>query len=435
MKTLWPRSLFARNFLLLMALTVTLELSVFAVFYQLVQRPRAESLAGLVASQINTQHLMLSRLSAVERDATIAGINGAGGLQIVTQSPHAIPASEADGGLLLKDFVTRLADQLPPDSSPMVAEDGRAMVRMQVEGQQYWVVLPLQAQLRNRAMTVAAGVSAFLASLNLLAAWLIQRRINRPLRQLQRAAHAVGSGYTPDRLDEAGPSELSAVTQQFNWMAENLERNDSMRSLMLAGISHDIRTPLTKLRLALAMGQLDEKGASVYINQIDHILGKFLDFGRTEGDEAPTLVEVNTLIKQLSAEFEESGSWFALFLDPAIRTVPMRALVLQRAIANLMENAARYGKEGLTVETRLLGEHISISVRDRGPGIPADQIEHLRRPFTRADAARSGNGGTGLGLAIVDRLARVHGGRLELKSPRDGGLRATLVLPIQSAFA
>lgn len=432
MRSIWPRSLLARNFLLLMALTVALECSAFAVFYQLVQRPRTDGLASLLASQINAQRMILSYLSPAERSSFVDRVNRTGEMRIVTDPPLSVVSAQGMGPWASR-LVAKLEQRLPVGSQLMLAADGHALVRVYVDKEAYWFVLPIQAQLRNRTMTAAVVVSIILAGLSLLGAWLIQRRINRPLRQLQRAARAVGDGQIPERLDEQTPVELSAVSRQFNWMAENLERNDSLRALMLAGISHDIRTPLTKLRLTLALGQLDDRRASLYISQIDRILEKFLDFGRSECDEAVSPLEVNTLVKQLVAEFEESGNWFAMHLDPTIGSVPLRANALQRAISNLMENAVRYGKQGLAVQTQKLGGLISISVNDQGSGIPAEQIEHLRRPFTRADAARAGSGGAGLGLAIVDRLARVHGGYLKLRCPQDGGLQATLFLPVQKS--
>lgn len=433
MKLPWPRSLLARNFLLLVALALTLEFSVFATFYQLLQKPRAEGLATLVASQINTQRDILAALPRVERDEVVRRINAEGAMKITPANADDVTRAEARGGIWLVEFTRRLEEQLPPGSQPMTTHAGATQVRMQVGEQGYWLTLPLHVQLRDRGMTVAVAVSGLIVGLMLLAAWLIQRRINRPLRQLQRATHALGSGRAPGRLPEDGPSELAAVTRQFNRMAENLERNESMRTLMLAGISHDIRTPLTKLRLLLAMNQLDEHTASGYIQQIDAILGQFLDFGRTEGDEAPSVLDVNILVQQLAAEFGERGDTFAMNLDPAVPAMRLRPLALQRAIANLMENAVRYGRTGLAVDTQVGDGCVTVRVRDAGPGIPPDQVEYLMRPFTRADDARSNNGGTGLGLAIVDRLARIHGGHLRLESPLEGGLHATIVLPVQAS--
>ncbi|TGW15238.1 HAMP domain-containing protein [Stenotrophomonas maltophilia] len=432
MKLPWPRSLLARNFLLLMALALALEFSVFATFYQLLQKPRSEGLATLVASQINTQRAILAALPPGERDDVIQRINAEGAMRISPAIEGNASRGEASGGIWLADFARRLERRLPPGSQPAITHLGAAHVRMQVGDQAYWLTLPLHVQLRDRAMTVAIATSGLIVGLMLLAAWLIQRRINRPLRQLQRATHALGSGRAPGRLPEDGPSELAAVTRQFNRMAENLERNESMRTLMLAGISHDIRTPLTKLRLLLAMKQLDEHIAGGYIQQIGTILGQFLDFGRTEGDEAPSVLDVNILVQQLAAEFGERGDTFALNLDSALPAMRLRPLALQRAIANLMENAVRYGRIGLAVDTQVGDGCVSIRVRDAGPGIPPDQVEYLMRPFTRADDARSNNGGTGLGLAIVDRLARIHGGDLRLESPPEGGLHATIVLPVQA---
>lgn len=432
MKLPWPRSLLARNFLVLMGLALTLEFSVFATFYQLLQKPRAEGLAMLVASQINTQRAILANLPPGERDEVIRWINAGKVIKITPADAGDMSRSEASGGIWPVDFVRRMEKQLPPGSRPVITRAGAAQVRMQVGQQAYWLSLPLHVQLRDRAMTVAVAASGLIVGLTLLAAWLIQRRINRPLRQLQRATHALGSGRAPGRLPEDGPSELAAVARQFNRMAENLERNESMRTLMLAGISHDIRTPLTKLRLLLAMNQLDEHTASGYIQQIDTILGQFLDFGRTEGDEAPSVLDVNTLVQQLAAEFAERGETFAMNLDPAVPTMLLRPLALQRAIANLMENAVRYGRSGLAVDTQISDGHVAIRVRDEGPGIPPHQVEYLLRPFTRADDARSNNGGTGLGLAIADRLTRIHGGHLCLESPPGGGLRATIMLPVRT---
>lgn len=433
MKLPWPRSLLARNFLLLMALALALEFSVFATFYQLLQKPRSDGLATLVASQINTQRVILAALPPDERDDVIRRINAEGAMKINPAVEGDAPRGEDSGGIWLTDFAQRLEGQLPPGSQPAITHLGAAHVRMQVGDQVYWLWLPLHVQLRDRAMTVAVATSGLVVGLMLLAAWLIQRRINRPLRQLQRATHALGSGRAPGRLPEDGPSELAAVTRQFNLMAENLERNEGTRTLMLAGISHDIRTPLTKLRLLLAMNQLDEHTASGYIQQIDAILAQFLDFGRSEGDEAPSVLDVNILVQQLAAEFGERGDTFVLNLEPALPAMCLRPLALQRAIANLMENAVRYGKTGLAVDTQVDDGWVSIRVRDGGPGIPPDQVEYLTRPFTRADDARSNNGGTGLGLAIVDRLVRIHGGHLRLESPPEGGLHAAIRLPVEAS--
>ena len=432
MKLPWPRSLLARNFLLLMALALTLEFSVFATFYQLLQKPRAEGLATLIASQINTQRTILSALPPADRTEVIRRINAEGQLRIMLADSDDGPQREAEGGIWLINFSRQLEAQLPSGSQPMITQAGAARVRMQIGQETYLLSLPLHVQLRSQTMTLAAIALGLVVGLNILAAWLIQRRINRPLLQLQHAVRALESGLEPGRLPEDGPNELAAVARQFNRMAENLERNESTRTLMLAGISHDIRTPLTKPRLSLAMGHLDELGATAYINQIDAIIGQFLDFGRTEGDEAATALHVNMLVRQLAAEFDERGDAFVLRLDAAVPAIPLRALALQRAISNLMENAVRYGKQGLTVETWLRDDHIGVCVSDRGPGIPRDQIEYLMRPFTRADSARTGSGGTGLGLAIVDRLSRIHGGYLRIETPPEGGLRAIMMLPIRA---
>lgn len=438
MRLPWPRSLLARNYLLLMALAVTLVCSLFVCFYQFMQKPRAEGLATLIASQINTQRTIIEALPSEQRAQVIRRINATGQLRITpvegSGNDNAAEAALIEPrGPWLSDLGQELVTRLPPGSDPQINADGLARIRLHIDDQAYWLSLPLGTQLRSRAMTFAIVSSVLVAVLNIVGAWLIQRRINRPLRHLQHAASALGSGREPGRLPEDGPSELAAVTRQFNRMAESLERNDSMRALMLAGISHDIRTPLTKLRLLLAMGQMDEQVATRYITQIDAIVGQFLDFGRAEGDEPVAMLEVNTLVRQLAGEYAAREVFFDVQLDARIPALALRPLALQRAVANLMENAARYGRRGLAVATVWHAGHVAICISDGGPGIPPEQLEYLRRPFTRADHARSGDGGTGLGLAIVERLARLHGGSLSLETPIGGGLRATLLLPAAAA--
>ena len=196
MKLPWPRSLLARNFLLLMALALALEFSVFATFYQLLQKPRSEGLATLVASQINTQRAILAALPPGERDDVIQRINAEGAMRISPAIEGNASRGEASGGIWLADFARRLERRLPPGSQPAITHLGAAHVRMQVGDQAYWLTLPLHVQLRDRAMTVAIATSGLIVGLMLLAAWLIQRRINRPLRQLQRATHALAACRT-----------------------------------------------------------------------------------------------------------------------------------------------------------------------------------------------------------------------------------------------
>jgi two-component system osmolarity sensor histidine kinase EnvZ len=197
------------------------------------------------------------------------------------------------------------------------------------------------------------------------------------------------------------------------------------RAMVLAGISHDLRTPLSRMRLALEMSGAtkDEMradlGAMVTdIEEIDAIIGQFLDFARGVNEEKKRQ-DLTELMDEVAEHYARLGTNISLKSNGTL-PLPFARMAVRRAVSNLVDNARRYGREPIEIELEKRNGMALIEVRDRGPGIPAHEAERLKRPFTRLDAARSGPAGAGLGLAIVERVARAHGGGLEL-APRDGG--------------
>ncbi len=190
---------------------------------------------------------------------------------------------------------------------------------------------------------------------------------------------------------------------------------------MLAGVSHDIRTPLTKLRLAMAMaiprGADDTFVASAesYLDHIDTILQQFMDYAGSGEREPPQQGDLNALIGQLAADFAGLGHEFELSLGE-VPEFAYRPVSLMRLLMNLMHNAIAYGRTGLAVRTWTEGDAACVAVCDRGRGIDAAEMEKLKTPFSRGTNARTHSGGTGLGLAIVERIARLHGGSLQFRA-------------------
>jgi two-component system osmolarity sensor histidine kinase EnvZ len=218
----------------------------------------------------------------------------------------------------------------------------------------------------------------------------------------------------------------------FNQMSADLARLERDRAMVLAGISHDLRTPLARLRLGLEMigGDPSESEAlAADIDEIDKIIGQFLDFAKGENEtKAPTDLEV--LVDEICERYTKLGRGLVHCKSASVR-LPIAQMAVRRAITNLIDNAIRYSAEPVEIETRVEGETAIIEVRDRGPGIPAAEVERMKRPFTRLEEARSGAGGSGLGLAIVDRVARLHGGSLELLPRNGGGLIARISIPVK----
>jgi two-component system osmolarity sensor histidine kinase EnvZ len=239
----------------------------------------------------------------------------------------------------------------------------------------------------------------------------------------------MGRGATPQPVTEEGPSEISALARAFNQMADDLKRLDDERALLLAGVSHDLRTPLSRIRLGLEM--MDDRGDEGLraglvqdIEDIDGSIGQFLDFARLRDAETPVAdSDLNALVEGVVARYVRAGKPVR-FQPGAIAPLPLRHRAAGRLVANLIDNALRHGGSGgVDIVTGQTGNRIFLEVLDRGPGIPAADAERMLQPFTRLDSARGGSG-TGLGLAIVARIAQMHGGRVELLPREGGGLRA-----------
>ncbi|MBN3821292.1 two-component sensor histidine kinase, partial [Paraburkholderia sp. Se-20369] len=234
------------------------------------------------------------------------------------------------------------------------------------------------------------------------------------------------------------PPEIAALETGFNRMADALQQAETTRSLMLAGVSHDIRTPLTKLRLAIAMalprGTHDALVASTehYLDQIDTILQQFMDYAGSGERETPQTGDLNALVGQLVADFAGLGHAFE-FDEGDVPAFAFRPISLMRLLMNLMQNAVVYGRTGLGVRTWTERGIAYAVVSDRGNGIGAAELERLKAPFSRGAHARSHAGGTGLGLAIVERIARLHGGSLTFRDRDGGGLEAVVALPLDTS--
>jgi two-component system osmolarity sensor histidine kinase EnvZ len=276
------------------------------------------------------------------------------------------------------------------------------------------------------------GVLAMTGALSLAGAIAIQRRINRPLSRLVEAARLIARGETPPPLSEREPREIATVASAFNQMTSSLAQLDAERAIVLAGVSHDLRTPLAKMRLAIEM--LNRNGDTSLIDsmlrstqEMDQITEQFLHFARASGVEEMSCSDLNQIVRECAAIYEAAAR--APILD--LRELPSVRLHLpsiRRAIYNLIENAYRYGAGEVRLTSGCGNGTVFVSVLDRGPGIAQSEIEAVRKPFVRG-ASSAGTGGAGLGLAIVDRIIRLHGGRLELLARDGGGLEARIQLP------
>src|SRR3990172_9148657 len=428
---LWPRSLLWRTFALLALLVLATTAGWFFIFRAYEGEPRARQLAQNLVSVVNLTRAALITAEAGKGRELLVELSDREGIQVYPAEAGETIAPPPDRPLL--QLVSEaLRAQLGAHTRLASARDGQPglWVSFRIDDDEYWVRVPRERMERRCALRWIGWGSLALA-LSLLAAYFIVRRLGHRLRALTAAAAEIGKGKRPAPLAETGPAEIATLAHAFNQMSQDLSRLDEDRALVLAGVSHDLRTPLARLRLGIEMSGGDaqmKEGMTADIEEMDRIVGQFLDFARTDGGESLENINLATVAAEIVERFRKLGHAVEEELQP-VPDAPLRPMALRRAITNLLDNALRYGETGVAVRARMDGAMLVLEVLDRGPGIPPHNPHPLKQPFVRLDTARSGTGGSGLGLAIADRIARDHGGLLELLPREGGGLAARIALP------
>ena len=426
---LWPDSLFGRTALTLglafvLFQTIALALVAFTILTPMAQRS-ADDLAALIVLSAQTWvELPPETRPAFEQEL---------------RQHHHLQISKIDG--LSNVRAERFLNSLNIES----ALSTRTGQTVQLErGDPGWVWADLkmgghfigvgceQNRYNIRAPMAAVGLVSLGALLIWLTALIVVRRMTRTLAQLSTAAAQVGQGKMPQPLPEHGARELVTLAQTFNQMANEVQTLLANRTTLLAGISHDLRTPIARMRLAVAM--LPETTDLKLITQIERdlvqmnqLIGDFLDMARGLNSEASQPCDIAALLKQIAEDNQRSGGTVIVEVSASC-VLNIAPHALQRILSNLIQNALRYSNNQavlITCTTQPSGA--IIAVLDRGPGIPEDQLETVFRPFFRLESSRNlTTGGSGLGLAIARQLAQVHGWHLSLAAREGGGLVATL---------
>jgi two-component system, OmpR family, osmolarity sensor histidine kinase EnvZ len=433
-------SLFWRTLLLVLLLIVA-SLAAWLQSFRVFERaPRAQTIAQQVVSVVNITRAALLYSDPFVRRELLAELAANEGVRIYPLEASDAVAPLPDGPLI-KLAEQGIVERLGPGTQLAAEVNGTRglWVSLAIEDDRYWVFLDRDPVARTYG-TQWIGWAAIALLLSLIGAVVITRLINRPLAELSRAAAELGSGRQPPVLPEKGPVEIRTVNENFNRMVGDLGKLEADRAVLLAGISHDLRTPLTRLRLELEMAKVPDETRDAMvgdIEQVDGIVRQFLDYARKAPQAPAEELELAPLIEAAVRRVRVDGEPSAhveLRLAPNLRARGHRS-ELERALDNLLTNAVRYGRDPKTGKLKVTVSLVRaddlavIGVADQGPGVPHEQIERLMRPFERGEAARSGSSGAGLGLPIVDRIARMHGGNLRLLANAPSGLRAELALP------
>jgi two-component system osmolarity sensor histidine kinase EnvZ len=383
-------------------------------------------------SEAQSRRAIYASLPASARDAFLAA--SADGPEQLRLTPP--PGFLADGGPEGGRLQPQLAAKLGPGTLMGRTQGGPRgpWLQFNIGDRPVWLTLPgptfghqdfnLQPLIW---MTVTFALLGLAATLFLL--WPLYR----PLRQLADTQAALGRGEAVAPLPNRGPREVARLSESFNRMVNDLSALENERRTLLAGVSHDLRTPLARLRMRLAL--LDGTDTQAYerdVDDIERITEQFLAYVRGQADEGTReAVDMAALVQGVADRYGPAAALTVhLHAHP---TLLADALSLQRALSNLIDNALAHGAPPVTLQVAVTDGDVIVSVHDNGPGMPPESLGGARQAFSRLDPARGGHGHCGLGLAIADRVAKRHGGQLVLRNHADGGLVAALHLPLVAA--
>ncbi|CAG9214702.1 Signal transduction histidine kinase [Paraburkholderia tropica] len=355
-------------------------------------------------------------------------------VQLVPADSPDVPPMRTEMPEPLHRFLDDMRERMPPGTEVRPGMPGRAPT-LWVKGPQdaKWIVVPGQPLRIMRPIDRAPWfIIIFAAALvaALVAAWMVQK----PLRALAQAVARFGRGQPVPPLRERGPRELRQLTRGFNQMVKEVERTEKDRAVMLAGVAHDLKTPLARLRLRAEM--MDEQkvrdGVVRDVESMAHIVDQFLVFAHDGADRSEP-VEVDEQCERIARNYRTVGGE-TLAIERRFKAgadFRLPTATLDRVVANLLDNAHAYGAPPVVIETSRDAEGYTLTVSDHGKGIADQDLTQASRPFVRLDPARGGNGHSGLGLAIVERLVRRAGGEIAIGNGASGGLAVRMSFPFE----
>lgn len=440
MSTQWrdgllPRSLFGRVALILfLGLAVAHLFSFGLVLYERMQTSRAMMVA-YVAQDVATSVAMLERMPPAERAGWVDRLNRPNYRYTLTDLPAAAPANNAFAHSLASALSNALGARYTPVVVPQIGATDPLQLRVSLKLSDG---MPLAVDLLPPAMAISLWVPAILiAQLGVLAAftWLAVRIATRPLSQLATAADSLGPDLRAEPLPEDGPTEVARASTAFNAMRQRIADHLAERIQILAAISHDLQTPLTRMQLRIDLLDNSQLTAKLRddLDMMQTLVKEGIAYARSaqETAEPAQATDLHALLDSLVCDYADAGRPVRL-TGQFVQPITTRPMALRRIVTNLIDNALNFaGDVEIAADAEETGR-VTIAVRDRGPGIPAEELASVLQPFYRLEGSRNREtGGAGLGLAIAHQLAQTLTGTLTLSNRPDGGLEAKLTLPIR----
>ena len=429
-----PRSLYGRSVLIIILPVAIMQAAVGWAFFEAhetaVSRQLSESLAGDVAwitdlVRQNPDPVRFARIAArAEHDQSLSVAFQPGRALPTGRRPSLLPTFDAPLRAALDDKL----DQ--PFWTDTTRYPAYVDIRVAVRGGVLRILAPRERATSTRGFVFLLWLGGATLLLTAVAIAFIRNQV-RAIERLAAAADAFGRGEEAPTFKPHGAREVRQAAEAFLAMKARIGRHIEQRTTLLASVSHDLRTPLTRLKLEAALAEPSPQMTRIGrdLADMERMIAEYLDFARGQGGEAPEPADVAALIAAVADDAARAGARVSVEA-PSPLTARVRPLALRRALTNLVMNAAAHGAQVAVAARRTPFGGLEIEVDDDGPGIPPDRYEEAFRPFSRLDAARNQNReGVGLGLAIARDVARGHGGELTLGKSPLGGLRAVLRLP------
>jgi two-component system osmolarity sensor histidine kinase EnvZ len=434
LRKLQPKTLLARVVIIVIAPVVLAQLIITAVFYEIHWNNVAGRLARALVNDVNFIIAWRSDFPGEDNFRWIQQRAKDDLRLTVTFEPNAVLQREADTDpfSMVEPTIQKALQRYNtrPFFFEVVDAEDEVLIHIQLADGVLQVISPLSRLYTNTSYTfILAMVGTTLILLGI--ALLFMHRTIEPIRRLAVIADSLGKGREVPDFQPEGVLETRQAAQAFLTMRERLRRQVQQRTEMLAGVSHDLRTPLTRMRLGLAMmgDSPDTAALKGDIADMERMIEGYLAFARGDGDEEPAAMDIGRLIDEVAGDARRAGGTISTRLEGNMKAIA-RPLAMKRCLANLVANAQRYGKT-IAISAARRKRWIEIIVDDDGPGIPPEQREDVFRPFVRLEQSRNPlTGGVGLGLTIARDIVRGHGGDLVLLQSPMRGLRARLRLPV-----
>jgi len=433
LKRFLPKSLLGRSLLIIVTPLILLQVVSGVIFYESHWDKVSYRLARGVAGDIGAVISLMRQHPEPEDREWIFGIAAETMELVVTFQPEAIlPNTKPVGG----DFMERtLIDALgdfvgKPFQIDTRSKDRYVIIDVQLTDGVLRVITPRKRLFSSTTYVFVlwmVGISMLLFGV----ATIFMRNQVKPIRRLAVAADNFGKGREVTHFKPEGATEVRQAAAAFIAMRDRIQRQISQRTAMLSGVSHDLRTPLTRMKLQLALLKPgpDVEALKADVTEMERMLEGYLAFVRGEGGETPRPTNLTQLLNETVAQARRNGGIIDLHTEGDL-TVPLRPNAFRRCLTNLIENATRYAHH-VWVRAGTRGDAIEITIDDDGPGIPADKREEVFKPFLRLEGSRNPEtGGIGLGLTIARDVVRSHGGEITLADSPNGGLRARVRMPI-----